>query len=137
MRIVVDTSALLAVLLGESERDAFEGALLDHEPVISAGTLIETLRVIQSAIGPEALTAVDRLLAVYEVEIVPMGTEQVALAREGMIRFGKGRVASPAVLNFGDLFAYALARLLDAPLLFKGDDFALTDLTPLAIRSAR
>lgn len=137
MRIVVDTSALLAVLLGEPERDGFEAVLLDHEPVISAGTLIETLRVIQSAIGPEALTAVDRLLAVYEVEILPVSKEQVALARDGMVRFGKGSASPPAVLNFGDLFTYALARQLDAPLLFKGDDVALTDLTPVATGPAR
>ena len=137
MRIAVDTSALLVVLLGEPERDAFETTLLDHEPVISAGSLIETLRVIQTAIGPEALPQVDRLVEVYEIEIAPVSKEQVELAREGMVRFGKGRASAPAVLNFGDLFAYALARQLDVPLLFKGEDFPLTDLKAVATGSAR
>jgi ribonuclease VapC len=63
-------------------------------------------------------------------EIVPVDADQVVAAREGMLRFGKGRGKGPAVLNFGDLFAYALARRLDLPLLFKGDAFARTDVRP-------
>lgn len=62
--------------------------------------------------------------------IAPIDAAQVAFAREGVGRFGKGRAAPPAVLNFGDLFAYALARSLAAPLLFKGDDFSQTDVEP-------
>jgi len=85
------------------------------------------LRVVHIALGPEALSEIDVLLEVTGAEVVPVDADQVALARLGMVRYGKGRGEQPAVLNFGDLFAYALARTLDAPLLFKGDDFAQTD----------
>ena len=130
MILVADTSALLAILLGEPERTEFKRVLLAHEPKISAGTLIETLRVVQLALGPEALPGVDALLETSGAEIVPVDADQVALARQGMLSFGKGRGEEPAILNFGDLFAYALARHLGAPLLYKGDDFAQTDLEP-------
>jgi len=125
--LVVDTSALLAILLGEPERAEFRRLLRQHEPKISAGTLIETLRVVQLSLGPEALSGVDALLDTTGAEIVAVDAEQVAEARQGMLLFGKGRGEEPAALNFGDLFAYALARRLGLPLLFKGDDFARTD----------
>jgi ribonuclease VapC len=125
--LVADTSALLAILLGEPERRQFKRLLLEHEPKISAGTLIETLRVVQLALGPEALSGVDALLETTGAEIVAVDADQVAEARQGMLLFGKGRGEEPAALNFGDLFAYALARRLALPLLFKGDDFARTD----------
>jgi ribonuclease VapC len=130
--LVVDTSALLAVLLGEPERERFKRALFTHEPRISAGTLIETLRVVQLGLGPEALAGVDVLIDTTGAEIVAVDREQVAFARRGMLLFGKGRAEEPAVLNFGDLFAYALARQLDLPLLFKGDDFARTNIASAA-----
>jgi ribonuclease VapC len=101
--------------------------LLDHDVRISAGTLIETLRVVQLALGPEALAGVDVLLETCDAEIVAVDADQVEEARRGMLRFGKGRGEEPAVLNFGDLFAYALAKRLGLPLLFKGEDFARTD----------
>ena len=127
MIVVADTSALVAILLGEPEREGFLRRLLDHETKISAGTHIETLRVVQIALGPEAFSEVDVLLDATGAEIVPVDAGQVAFARAGMVRYGKGRGEEPAVLNFGDLFAYALAKALDAPLLYKGDDFAQTD----------
>jgi ribonuclease VapC len=125
--LVADTSALLAILLGEPERAQFRRLLLQHEPRISAGTLIETLRVVQLALGPEAHSGVDALLEAAGAEIVALDADQVAEARKGMLLFGKGRGEGPAVLNFGDLFAYALARRLGLPLLFKDEDFARTD----------
>ena len=70
---------------------------------------------------------VRQLLDALKLEIISVDSAQVWLADEGQRRFGKGRRESPAVLNFGDLFAYALARMLDAPLLFEGDDFRATD----------
>ena len=73
--------------------------LLDHEPVISCGTLIETLRVMQVGLGAPALRAIDRLIELYGVKSVPVDAEQVALAREGMLAYGKGRGAVPAVLE--------------------------------------
>jgi ribonuclease VapC len=129
--LVADTSALLAILLGEPERARFRRILLEHEPKISAGTLLETLRVVQLALGPEALSGVDVLLEASGAEIVAVDADQVALARRGMLLFGKGRGEEPAVLNFGDLFAYALALRLGAPLLYKGDGFARTDVQPM------
>lgn len=129
---MVDTSALLAIVNGEPEAGPFHDLLLDHEPVISCGTLIETLRVMQVGLGDPALGAIDRLIALYGIAPVPVDAEQVALARAGMLAYGKGRGTAPATLNFGDLFAYALARQLHLPLLFKGEDFAATDVTPVA-----
>jgi ribonuclease VapC len=125
--VVADTSALVAILLGEPEREVFLRLLLDHDAKISAGTYIEILRVVQLALGPEALSEVDVLLEATGAEVVPVDAGQEALARVGMVRYGKGRGEEPAVLNFGDLFAYSLAKTLEAPLLYKGDDFAQTD----------
>jgi len=131
LRLVVDTSALVAIVNGEPEAERFHGLLLDNEPVISCGTLIETLRVMQVGLGDRALEAIDRLIELYGIEPVPVDAAQVALAREGMLAYGKGRGEQPAALNFGDLFAYTLARQLGLPLLFKGDDFAATDVMPV------
>ncbi|MGH6886316.1 MAG: type II toxin-antitoxin system VapC family toxin [Geminicoccales bacterium] len=128
---MVDTSVLVAIVNGEPAAERFHALLLDHEPVISCGTLIETLRVMQVGLGAPALGAIDRLIELYGVESVPVDAEQVAFARAGMLAYGKGRGEAPAALNFGDLFAYALARQLRLPLLFKGEDFAATDLTPV------
>jgi ribonuclease VapC len=132
LRFVVDTSALVAIVNGEPEAGRFHDLLLDHEPVISCGTLIETLRVMQVGLGDPALGAIDRLIELYGIEPMPVDAEQVALAREGMLDYGKGRGEAPAALNFGDLFAYALARQLRLPLLFKGEDFAATNITSVS-----
>lgn len=99
---------------------------------MSCGTLIELLHVAQVALGAEAVGTIDRLRAVYGIEPVPVDAAQVALARDGMLAYGEGRGEEPAVLNFGDLFAYALAKQLRLPLLFKGDDFARTDVEAVA-----
>ena len=136
MRIVVDSSALLAILFNEPEREAFEAILIASEPIVSSATVVETLRVVQSALGDAMLGDVHALLAAYGIQIVPVETEQVRLAEEGMSRFGKGRGASPAVLNFGDLFVYALARQQSAPLLYKGNDFGATDVVSALVPRA-
>jgi ribonuclease VapC len=128
---VVDTSALVAIVNGEPEAERFHDLLLDHEPLISCGTLIETLRVMQVGLGAPSLDAIDRLIELYRVEPVPVDAEQVAFARDGMLAYGKGRGEAPAALNFGDLFAYALARQLRLPVLFKGEDFSATDVLPV------
>ncbi len=132
MRFVVDTSALVATVNDEPEAERFHGLLLGHEPAISCGTLIETLRVMQVGLGPSALAAVDRLLELYAVQTIPVDAEQVALAQESMLANGKGRGEESAAPNFGDLSAYALARQLRLPLLFKGLDSAATDVEPVA-----
>ena len=129
MRLVVDTSAVIAILMDESERDGFRDLLLRGSPVISAGSLVEALR-LSAVRKARAISPVWGFLELFSVQVVPLDVAQARLAEEGNRRFGKGRGQPPAVLDFGDLFAYALARHLDAPLLFKGDGFSRTDLRP-------
>jgi ribonuclease VapC len=126
--IVVDTSAIVAMLQDEPEAMAFATILSTVATVVSAGSLIETLRVVRLRRGEAGADHVWRLIEANRIEVVPVDQAQVRLAEDGMRRFGKGRRSAPAVLNFGDLFAYALARQLKLPLLFKGDDFGHTDL---------
>jgi ribonuclease VapC len=124
--VVLDTSALVAMLLGEPERDQFIAALAEAEdPLISAGTLLEASIVLQSKLGDGGLADLDELLATAGVRCVAVDLAQVHAARDAFARFGKGRDA--AGLNYGDCFAYALAKVAQAPLLFKGDDFGRTD----------
>jgi ribonuclease VapC len=130
LTVVVDTSAILAMLLGEPEATRFGKFLRDEKPAISAGSLIETMRVVLRRRGERARGEVYDLLGAFGVKVEPVDEVQVALAEDGHIRFGKGRGRAPAVLNFGDLFAYALARHSNAPLLFKGNDFTQTDIRP-------
>lgn len=127
MRLVVDTSAFMAVLLHEEEGERIIDVLLDNEPIISVATLTEVYLVARGRRGAGALPEVDRLIEGWRLEIVPVLAEDRVWLRQALLDFGKGRGQEPAVLNFGDLFAYALARRLDLPLLFKGDDFARTD----------
>lgn len=127
--MVVDTSALLAVLLGEPERDPFIAVLADaQDPLISAATLVESSIVMRAKTGDHGVADLDDLLAAAAVRCVAVDDLQAHLARDAFARFGKGRAV--AGLNFGDCFSYALARATDRPLLFKGDDFRRTDVTP-------
>ena len=124
--MILDTSALVAILLGEPERDQFIAALAEAEdPLISAGTLLEASIVLQSKLGEAGLADLDELLASAGVRCVAVDLAQAHAARDAYARFGKGRAA--AGLNYGDCFAYALAKVAQAPLLFKGNDFRRTD----------
>jgi ribonuclease VapC len=124
--VVVDTSAVIAVLCGEPEGEAFVARLATAaDPLISAGTLLEASIVILARAGEPGLRALDELLAAAAVRCVAVDSAQVRLATAAFTRFGKGR--SPAGLNFGDCFAYALAKAAGQPLLFKGADFGQTD----------
>lgn len=123
--MIIDTSALMAVLRNEPEARRFEELLANEENRISAATLLEA----QLVAAQRRLSAeLAELLDLAAAEVVPFDEVQVALALEGFHRFGKGR--HPAALNFGDCFAYALAKALNEPLLFKGDDFSKTDIEP-------
>lgn len=124
--IVVDTSALMAILLGEHERDRCIATLAaEGEVAISAGTLAEAMIVAgRRNVAPEMAALVDGL----GLDIVPVSASAAARVAEAYARWGKGVHA--AALNFGDCFAYALARETGSPLLFVGDDFALTDVEP-------
>ena len=124
--MVLDTSALVAILLGEPERDQFIAVLAEAaDPLISAGTLLEASIVVQSKLGDDGLADLDELLATAGVRCVAVDLAQVHAARSAFARFGKGRHA--ASMNYGDCFAYALAKVAQTPLLFKGDDFGQTD----------
>lgn len=127
MQIVADTSSLLAILLGESEREAFHDILLNHDVLMSVVSITEMMVVLHARRGRATLTRMDRALERYRVTPVGVREEDLPLLRHAMLDFGKGRRRAPAALNFGDLFAYALARRTGLPLLFKGDDSARTD----------
>jgi ribonuclease VapC len=125
--MVLDTSALLALLLEEPEAEDFRIAVEeDTTRLVSAATLLETALVIEARKGEPGGRELDALIQKAEVVVVPVDAEHVVEARRAYRRFGKGRHA--AGLNFGDVFAYALARTAGEPLLFKGDDFAKTDI---------
>ena len=125
--MVIDTSALLAILQDEPERRSFNEAIEAAESrVMSVANYGEVSIVIESRYGAEGLRELDRFVDHAGIELVGVDVGQGKIARDAFSRFGKGR--HPAALNFGDCFAYALARILAQPLLFKGDDFVKTDL---------
>jgi ribonuclease VapC len=127
--MVLDTSAIVAILRGEPECPMFLRVLSAAEdPLISAGTLLECSMV--QAKFEQGITDLDDLLASAGVRTAAVDAAQALAAREAWLRYGKGR--SPAALNFGDCFSYALATTTDRPLLFKGEDFAHTDVRPAA-----
>ena len=126
--MVIDTSALVAILGGEPESRRFNEAIEAAESrLISAATFVEISMVIESRHGSDGLRALDHFLTRAATEIVPVDAEQAQGARRAFSRFGKGR--HRAGLNFGDCFSYALARSRNEPLLFKGDDFPHTDVS--------
>ena len=125
--MVIDTSALAAIFFGEPERAAFIHAIVAAQVrLISAASLFESGLVIESRQGDAAGREFDLFVVRTGLEIVPVDTEQVELARAAWRRYGKGR--HPAALNFGDCFAYALSKSSGEPLLAKGKDFSLTDI---------
>lgn len=125
--MIVDSSALLAICFEEAERETFTDAILAADnPKIGAPNLIEAIMVVEARGGEAAGRELDVITANLGLAIVALDAGHVAAAREAFRRFGKGR--HRAALNFGDCCAYGLARSLDLPLLFKGNDFALTDI---------
>jgi len=123
--VIVDSSALVAILNGEPEQEAFMAAIAREPSKVSATTALETAIVARASRHRD----VDALLEDGEIEIIAFDSVQAKVAREAYARFGK-RSSSQARLNFGDCMAYALAKVADEPLLFKGDDFTHTDITP-------
>ena len=124
--MVVDSSALVAILLKEPERDAFaESIAAAGIRMISSVNALETAIVILARKGEAGLRELDLLSHAAGLDIVAFSGEHLMLAREAYQRFGKGRHS--AGLNFGDCCAYALSRHSGEPLLFKGDDFSRTD----------
>ena len=125
--MIIDTSALVGILDQEPEAERLARAIaLASERMLSAANVVETGIVMQVRRGNEAARDLDLLLAKLGIEIIPVSARQASLARKAFQRFGRGR--HPARLNFGDCFAYALAKDSSRPLLFKGNDFAQTDI---------
>lgn len=125
--MIVDTSALLAVLFGEPDANRFEKAIVTGTPCrMSVASVLEAAIVVESRGGIAAGYELDTFLENAGIELVPVTPEHLEAARRAWRRFGKGN--HPARLNFGDCFAYALAVDMQEPLLFKGEDFARTDL---------
>jgi ribonuclease VapC len=132
--MVVDTSALAAILFDEPDAEEFEAAIA-NDPIrlISAATLVEASTVVERRLGEQAGRELDSLLTEAGFEVVAVSEEQAEVARQALRTYGKGR--HRASLNFGDCFAYALSKVSGEPLLFKGHDFSLTDMR--AARTAR
>lgn len=124
--MVIDTSAMIALLLNEPAAERLVAAVeADHTRLVSAASVVEASLVMLGRYGEAGDPQIDRLLRGIGAEVVPVGEEQVVLARDAALRFGRGRHA--ASLNFGDCFSYALSVSRGEPLLFVGDDFAKTD----------
>jgi ribonuclease VapC len=124
--MVVDSSAIVAILENEPLGRELGTALANAEdPMVSAATMVEACIVLGARVGTAGDEIVDTLLWEAGVRCVAVDVQQMNLAREAWLAFGKGR--HPAALNYGDCFSYALAKATDRPLLYKGDDFAQTD----------
>lgn len=130
MSFVIDTSAVVAIIKGESDATAFASMLaLDVPKLMSSGTLMECGIVMGGKFGMEGQESLHVLLTGTNVEVVACDQHQVEIGSKAYLNFGRGS-GHPAKLNFGDCFAYALARTRNLPLLFKGDDFVHTDVEP-------
>lgn len=125
--MIVDTSALVAIVVGEPEGADLRKVLRRARPLkMSAGSLLETSIVCDARPSAHLGRRLDSLVAALDMVVVPVDAEQVAIARSAYRDYGRGS-GHPAQLNFGDCFAYALASVTGEPLLFKGDDFGHTD----------
>lgn len=131
--MIVDTSALVAILYRESEADEFITLINEHDTKLSAACYVEAGALIDRAADPVASRELDDLLSVGEIRIEPITELQARIARQAYRDFGKGS-GHPAQLNFGDCFSYALAKAADEPLLYKGNDFNHTDVRAAAPR---
>jgi ribonuclease VapC len=129
--IVVDTSAVFAILTKESDSSILRSAIETAVGVrLSSGTYLELTIVCRRRAGDAAVQEMESFLIAEDIRLVPFDAAQADLAAEAYRTYGKGR--HRAALNFGDCFAYALAKQLDAPLLYKGTDFSATDIQPAA-----
>jgi ribonuclease VapC len=127
--LIVDSSALLAICFEEAERGIFTDAIMTvDDPKIGTPNLVETFMVVEARGGEAAGRELDKIVASLGLSVVAFDADHAAAAREAFRRFGKGR--HRAALNFGDCCAYGLAKSLKLPLLFKGNDFAQTDIKP-------
>ncbi|MDE2982261.1 MAG: type II toxin-antitoxin system VapC family toxin [Gemmatimonadota bacterium] len=127
--MIVDSSAVLAILFDEPDARRHAAAIMGAHPCrMSVANVLEASIALERRGGEPAAQDLDTLLQRAEIELVPVTVEHLEEARRAWRRFGKGN--HPAALNFGDCFAYALARTTGEPLLFKGNDFSRTDVDP-------
>jgi len=127
--MILDSSALVAILFKEPEAERLAATIRDADTAaIAAPTLLETAIVAEGRTLPGMAEKLDALMGTIRPEIVPFTAEHASLARDAWRRYGKGR--HKAALNLGDCFSYALAKDRGQPLLFKGEDFAATDIEP-------
>lgn len=125
--MIVDTSAMVAILYREPEAAAFAQLIHDADICrISVANYVELSMVLESQLGPEGARQAEAFFRRAGIAVEPVTVDQGELARQAFLDFGKGR--HKAGLNFGDCFAYALAKAMGEPLLFKGDDFSQTDI---------
>ena len=128
--IVVDTSALIAILDKEPDANLYAEAIAEADPpLISTATLVELNIVMLNRHGIKAAQIVDRLIQEGGFQVESFTIQHAELARDAYARYGKGQ--QPAGLNYGDCFSYALAKATGVPLLFKGQDFSKTDIVPV------
>ena len=127
--MIVDSSALVAIVRAEPDAARYAAVLVSTVTAMSAVNYVEAAVVVDSAHDPVASRRFDELVRVAEIEVVAVTAEHATIARQAYRDFGRGS-GSPARLNFGDCFAYALAAQRREPLLFKGEDFIHTDLVP-------
>lgn len=132
--MIVDTSALVAILYGEDEAASF-AEVIQHADLcrLSVANYLELTMVIEKQLGPEGTRHAENFVRRAGIQIEPITVEQGLIARQAFFDFGKGR--HKAQLNFGDCFAYALAKAVDEPLLFKGNDFKHTDVGQAFLQS--
>jgi ribonuclease VapC len=124
--MVLDTSAVLAILQNEPERRQFNEAIDAAETrSLSTASFVECSMIVESRYGADGVRDLDLFIAKAQISLAPVDEEQANLARRAFRKYGKGR--HPASLNFGGCFSYALSKALQEPLLFKGNDFSQTD----------
>jgi ribonuclease VapC len=129
--MVIDSSALIAILLDEPERMQFSTAIeRDPSRLIAAPTLLETAMVLSAKKGDDALRELDYAILKMRMEVIPFGYDEQQVAQKAFLLYGKGR--HPAGLNYGDCMSYAAAAVRGEPLLFKGEDFPRTDIAGCA-----
>jgi ribonuclease VapC len=132
--IVVDASALIAILDKEPDAALYAEAIAEADPpLISTATLLEVNIVMLNRHGVKAARMVDRLIKEAGFQVESFTAQQAELACEAYARYGKGQ--QTAGLNYGDCFSYALAKATALPLLFKGQDFSKTDIIPVEIKN--
>ena len=127
--IALDSSAIVAIALEESEQSDFNAMIAKHEALIGTPTIFETYLVLEQRIPVAGSEFVNAFIKRPSIHPVAFNLEMFRLSQSAFEEFGKGK-GNPAKLNFGDCMSYAVAKYYDVPLLFKGDDFRLTDIRP-------